>query len=293
MSDLWDQLVDRALATIPAVRPRAPIPYERVEPPARSATDDSQEWTELTVALERGAPSLQSHDSPPRPESVAPALSPQPMMISAPSAPREVGGVVHQERHRGRPRVAEVPSPMTVRPVAQVQGTATVAATVAATDHRRADVGQPAQHSVGPLPTRSAAIVPRESSTDQPRQDLSATRLRASVAPSLDEAVGSVGPPIQLPSAVASAGSPVVPPARDAKELKPRLAAGRGTQVVPSSVTIHREMGATVPPAVHVTIGRLEIRAVPPARPEPKPVVTALPVRVTLEEYLKRRAEGK
>jgi hypothetical protein len=53
----------------------------------------------------------------------------------------------------------------------------------------------------------------------------------------------------------------------------------------------HRPMTASAPPAVHVTIGRLEIRAVPPARPEPQPVVAAPPARMSLDEYLKRSAE--
>jgi hypothetical protein len=46
---------------------------------------------------------------------------------------------------------------------------------------------------------------------------------------------------------------------------------------------------ATVPPTINVTIGRVEIRAVPPAqqRAKPKPATV-----LSLEDYLRQRAKG-
>jgi hypothetical protein len=46
------------------------------------------------------------------------------------------------------------------------------------------------------------------------------------------------------------------------------------------------------PPAIHVTIGRVEVRAVPPAAPPPHPAQPTAP-RVSLDEYLRGRTGGR
>ena len=50
-------------------------------------------------------------------------------------------------------------------------------------------------------------------------------------------------------------------------------------------------VAAVPPPTIHVTIGRVEVRATPPAGARQRPPAAAAP-RLTLEEYLRRRASG-
>jgi hypothetical protein len=54
-------------------------------------------------------------------------------------------------------------------------------------------------------------------------------------------------------------------------------------------------MPATAPPAVHVTIGRIEVRATPAAPPAtPRPQAQApVPAPMSLEEHLRQRTGGR
>ena len=50
-----------------------------------------------------------------------------------------------------------------------------------------------------------------------------------------------------------------------------------------------REQLAAEPAVVHVTIGRVEVRAVQPQPPAPRPAPTPAPPGPTLEEFLEQR----
>ncbi|NEQ22340.1 MAG: hypothetical protein F6K28_24755 [Microcoleus sp. SIO2G3] len=52
------------------------------------------------------------------------------------------------------------------------------------------------------------------------------------------------------------------------------------------------EKAAPPPPTIQVTIGRIEVRAVPPPAP-PRPRVTTPPARLSLEDYLRSRSGGE
>ena len=53
------------------------------------------------------------------------------------------------------------------------------------------------------------------------------------------------------------------------------------------------QVAKTAAPAVQVTIGRVEVRAVLPSAPAPRIVERKAPARLTLEEYLRARNEGR
>jgi hypothetical protein len=54
-----------------------------------------------------------------------------------------------------------------------------------------------------------------------------------------------------------------------------------------------REPGRETPPAIKITIGRVEVRAVMPEAPQPKPSPTPRTVPLSLEEYLRQRSGGQ
>jgi hypothetical protein len=114
---------------------------------------------------------------------------------------------------------------------------------------------------------------------------------------SLDiESLAPVSPeraPISLEPAVRPPGIPR--PAADPDQsrqhasvhgpaIRPLTAAAR---VAPQAM----RAADVAPPTIHVTIGRIEVRATPPPPAQPRPRAAAAPI-LTLDEYLRRRASG-
>jgi len=75
-------------------------------------------------------------------------------------------------------------------------------------------------------------------------------------------------------------------PALREAPVPPRLASPRAG--------VRAEAGASpvAEPTIRVTIGRIEVRATAPA-PPPVPAARPAGPRLTLEEYLRRRSEGR
>jgi len=112
-------------------------------------------------------------------------------------------------------------------------------------------------------------------------------------------------PASPAPSAEAEAAQPPLnakPPARRDGESPPRTDGARmpppsplvAAQIAgrraspPRHETRHEE-----PPAVHVTIGRIEVRAVAPPAPAPARRPRPQPVPLSLDEYLEQRRSGR
>lgn len=76
--------------------------------------------------------------------------------------------------------------------------------------------------------------------------------------------------------------NPLGSPLREGSALRPLL---------PAAPLRGRPLPQPEPTTVQITIGRIEVRAVNPPTPTPKP--KAVPKVMTLEEYLRRRGEGR
>jgi hypothetical protein len=123
--------------------------------------------------------------------------------------------------------------------------------------------------------------VERRESLERPRPETSAQNV---VTPlDLDRDVGNLG---------LEAYSPLVPPSLDAAAQLQSEAATLAN--LAEELAEQRRAESTEPPTVHFTIGRVEVRAIPPAAPRPAPTP---PPRWTpalsLDEYLKQRNEGQ
>jgi hypothetical protein len=169
------------------------------------------------------------------------------------------------------------------------------ATTNAAQSRPNSNFGQPlVKDSSPPVPTRLLGSRPASSHDGTASPDRSAVEIH-------DE---FTVPPV-APSASLSAvrePAPVVnrwSPGRTALESK----AAEPTTLTKISERIFAEpavkfkpapqVSQTAAPAVQVTIGRVEVRAVLPSAPAPRVVERKAPARLTLEQYLRARNEGR
>jgi hypothetical protein len=156
-----------------------------------------------------------------------------------------------------------------------------------AADAGRVDAGEPAL-AVGVVARRASAAARGEAPAEA----------QARGRPGLADGVESAGPRGEARPRGRST------PAGDGDGGGSRSGEGAGTAVVPRqrSVPVTASVGSTPTqarpappraeaerPVVHVTIGRIEVRAVtPPAAPQPQPAPGWAPPVLTLDEYLKR-----
>lgn len=148
-----------------------------------------------------------------------------------------------------------------------------------------------------------ALLAPRSSrreeahSSSEPSQKLQPSVASPTIHSTTQHLAAS--PPPTIPNQPKTASRPgteetpfhplLVPPPRDGRAPEP-------IRPAPSAHTTPRAPAPTAeslvpPPAIHVTIGRLEIRAVTPPAAQARPQSTRAPV-VSLEDYLRQRASG-
>ena len=144
-----------------------------------------------------------------------------------------------------------------------------------------------------PVPPRKPVAEPlsREPAELQPKPAAARRRMAPVDRPKPPSPTASAGPAVPgLPAPPFSTPRPILPEPRpgagaaaEAAGLLPRRADG------PRPAAIGRPGRAPAPPDVHITIGRVEIRAVAAAPPARKPAPTATPPVESLADYLARR----
>lgn len=285
MSNYLNQLAARALGRREPVRPRLPSLFEPPTgapalPPAEAAEAAPpffERRTDAPATIQAPAPRLTpSRDAhPPAPDAAAQTLAPPEPRLTP--RPREAW----RARREGEPaapawpgeRATEGESP-TLRSVGQATETA------APPHHTRAEAPAPVevvrsterQADEASEGARAAQVAGGEG---EPARGL-ARRVAALEAAGAErqerrESRGTADDALMRP-----ASPPAPPPAGP----RPPTLATRG---------IERGDG---PPQVHVTIGRVEVRAVFPPPPAAPPAPRPRPATQTLAEYLKRRERG-
>lgn len=197
-----------------------------------------------------------------------------------------------------------LPAPPQAPGPGTVPGTAAVVHESRETHERRVEIPVPHKESrpqPTPGPVRETI---RESPAEHADPDAPSITVTSVTAP----AVPLVAPPVApAPAAIPTVASAVIPPAAS-KTTPPTVAPPTAEQVRAHPVTRARPRPAAAEPPrppkvrrrpepaepdVHISIGRVEIKAVPapaPATP-PRPGRSRLPV-LGLDEYLKERAGG-
>jgi len=252
MSDYLELLISRSFAALDVIRPRSVSRFERRSP---------------------GLP-------------VGIAASPDPGMaeprrqVTTVTAPREVSPPSrHDDALRVRPQTTEPPAPLvttvTPPPVSPLASDAGVRPAPAPRQERigAAPVAAPPMRHAVIQPTRHDVIVERPAG----RPPSLEPRPQAPSQPSLATPTLAVLPAGGRPHPV-----PESPPRpiESATAIEPRFAAREHRPSTPSSE----------PPAIHVTIGRIEIRATSAAAPVREQ--HRQPSVMSLDEYLKQRAGG-
>ena len=164
-----------------------------------------------------------------------------------------------------------------------------------------------AQEEAGSIPKERSVAVGTSSAPRAPRPTLSPLESASPATVITGEQSGSPQRPAMMPRATSReaprdeqreaslarerATSSASPHSWE-ERLNARLAA---LAIVPRETAIQDSRSdltppAAPPPTIHVTIGRIEVRATPPAAPPRK--TTAQPPVMSLEDYMRQRAEG-
>jgi hypothetical protein len=269
MSGFFESLAARARGEAPAVRPRLPGIFE-------SSAAEGFEQTEVFVEAARPDAAAPVQAAPPAVAEVRhywepperPSAAPVPGQAAEPAqpaAPPPRGVAPEDAAEPSRPvPTALPPQPAPARDATPPPAPATVQATQ---DRGRHD-------DTPPAPVRPASV-------QRPRDDLTVrtvpvTARAASMPPNL------APPPADLPPPGLTS-----PPARSgAREIVPQVA--RARPAPPQPVAAPRQEETTV----HVSIGRIEVRAVQPP-PEARPREPAKSAVMSLDEYLRSRRERR
>jgi hypothetical protein len=307
MSDLLASLVDRALDRAPVLRRRQPTLFEPVVEAAfreRSQFGNAAPLPEEETLVER-APSPGQRKSDP---------TGNPSPFPAPSSPLEEFQPQHAKPGPKRQRRAPDVNPLRENDRENARGGSVPTATV--TESPANPIAREEQPSRGVMPRAIAkqeeitvaaqrlieTIVERRVEREiisEHLGDTSAIEEAHSFAGQLtsrDPSRDHEGEPVKLP--LKAEVKPLSPPKEEMiskpltqKKPAPRRDTAPVIRAV-SRIESTRALPQPTPPTIHVTIGRVEVRATPQATARPLAARPTTP-RMSLEDYLRSRGEGK
>lgn len=291
MSDYLDRLVERSLGLAEPVQPRPVSLYESPEPSPDPRQDESVAGPTFSSVE---APTLREILRQPEPDSTpSPRRRAEPIIPTVPAIPaahdtRSIDASPPAEPH---PMLDPAPAPATAPPVlsrrsAEVAGAREAQRTPASTDHTTV------VHHVEREALRPASIDPHPpllAVPQLPAREHTIERVTVVERPSGDER--NATPSLQ----------PLIAdrPERQRMEvLQPIPAPREPHRPVPLSIpsvdrrTEREPSPAQAEPVIHVTIGRLEIRATTPQTPAAPRRTREQPAVMSLDDYLRQRAGG-
>lgn len=319
MSDFLTRLVDRARGDRPAVQPILRTAYEPLpvpgvgtspfEPavqvlqhsaePRRTSESPALPEPRKESAPDRGAAFPRAHDSagPPPPDAVRTAVpaeppraasfpvQPSPALQPVPSKAGSKQVKARLDQRDQQPQPAGVAEERRITPaepgrsageLVRSSSRPTEADAIPIREPGRA--GEPTPPALGDMPPRTKPVEARSDGTAAPNSPV--VRIESGVAISREPA---------RPRADGEAGR--------VSADKVRVARSAPIEIRPTAVRAERTRDEAAvepggPPVVHISIGRVEIRASPlPAQARP-PAAGAASARISLAEYLKRSAGG-
>lgn len=302
MSDFFTSLVDRALDRTPVLERRQPTlfePKDDIRRGKRTKLEESSPLEEEEILTE-GRPSLAERkyavDSSLR-------LPQQPLRREqTESQPVEVGPVSRAPRHDSpaspRDRITARVEPVDIATRKEAAKEVTPQESSRELQPRTKEPEQIATAPVRSVETiverRVEREIIKEHSTDEPaikevhtltqvNEQSKPSREKDSTQPKqpLREEVKQLTPSIERRTSERSIGQKPSPP-----QNQPKV-----TRAVPRAEAKDSSEQTTAP-VIHVTIGRVEVRATPPATKKPRAAQSAGP-KMSLEDYLRARVEGK
>lgn len=275
MSDFLGALASRSVGTPAGLRPRVAGWFE---PQADTRFMAEPALIEMESTVERppaprSTPSPETKRTPPEPQQAAPRAFTMPEQAT-PRSPEVAEPALLVARQTGDEAEPRTPTSRTEsKPPARTQ-------VEAATPQRVVHVVEVASERAIPAPIPQPRLRPsRESAPLRPvavgRAELDA-RVLAEAEPS-----PSLSPPRDF--------DPPSEPTREQGSLVPRPAPAPPPREKPRAEAAVADAKATAAPTIHVTIGRIEVRAAAPAPVTQRPA----PSRSSLQDYLRDRQEGK
>jgi len=299
MTDLLTSLVDRALDRAPVLQRRAPAIFEPVTETAfhkttqfenASALEEEETTVERASSLDRQRPGRPSQlpTATPQIKEAAPPQAAPPLTARRVRHPNELPD------HRSEPRRREAgPTPTTnalnVKPVAHNQqpDRALIPRAIAKAE----DVKVEPQRLIETIFERRIEREIISEHVNEPAKDMRAETPFARPPHPAREVEG------EQPKRAVKVETKVLTPPQEvmtikpsAQKLEPRSEL-RPPLVVPQVESLRALQPPAAPPAVHVTIGRVEVRAMP--QPARAPAARPAGPRMSLDDYLQSRGEGK
>jgi hypothetical protein len=280
MSDFLSQLADRALARSPMVRPRLQSIYE--SPAASALQNPVEEHLEVPAVPPRVFESARERRLPRGDEEPRPKQSSAEMDRKPVTTPEQKAG---SQAPPEQPTVPKWDDPRPASLPEQIESAGTITAAEPETPQRQT-VHQDERHLESVTRARAGQPV---SPFEQEKTSFSDRSLE-NVLDAHATAKESTAPRIFSPETKASAKKPVSQPKAVTTQPAPRPLKAQTPPVFPLAPLAREGAPFAAAPSVHVTIGRVEVRAVLPPAPEPRAVPAPSSTRLSLDEYLKRNA---
>jgi hypothetical protein len=252
VSDFLAILAERSLGQVPAIRPRLPARFEPEDLRSRAPADEATGWA---GAMEVGVPAQSSREPTVLPR---PTAAPAPHLDTSQPAPRPA---------RETPPAPDSAARLPDRPVVAAE----------------------------PAPRATPIPRPLERNEDEP---LPVQRPR--VAPAVPLSAVIRVPALALPAAPAPANTHQADPVEEKPAARAALVAVRPSVQPLPAIRSMRESERREPPrlpptepqapVIHVTIGRIEVRASAP-QPSQKAQPVSQPPVEKLEDYLRARKD--
>lgn len=279
MSDYLERLVARSFDPSDAIRPRALGLFEAASP--GSAPTEPVPGEEESVGAARPPAAVRPPRTEASPRDVAVTRVPVPAMpVSPPVTPSRAAAVNENAAVPPVPATVVSPEPRQDRPHD------TASAQPSMTPPPKRERSQPTAPPL-PLPLQRTIVQPvqrdviierlaaAERGTEQPRRERQPAPVAAAEPSAPGSRVSHVPPP---------------QPAPRSRPIRPQVTA-RQAPDIRSRRDSHSPAEPAAAPSIHVTIGRVEVRAVQPAAARRRPAAAG-PAVMSLDEYLKQRAGG-
>ncbi|HET7536468.1 MAG TPA: hypothetical protein VFJ90_08445 [Candidatus Didemnitutus sp.] len=273
MNNVFANLAARARATEPVIRPNL---VSRFEPAPHASNEPTETAVEIDAPHPASRPTVES--APPPPPLSVTHPTPPPMLARDASIVRSAEPPpppLHAARENPEEKVVTPVSPAT--PV--IVAAAPTPTLPVATPPAAAPVVTSIVSSAPVPPTLAPVATVRVEKPEAPTPSAavrSAPAAPAVTAPARELRPSHAGEPPTLPRFAS-------PPMFVSRDMSPAARQAKSEAVTAPVVAA---------PEVHVTIGRLEIRAVVPPAPAPREVAATPAARISLDDYLRNSAKG-
>ena len=302
MTDFFTSLVDRALNRTPVLERRQPTLFEPAAPTVsafgeKSSVGNISPLQENEIVVENTHSSLPHVD-----DNVSAVTEFSPRRKKTESQPVETQPIQPRSPHLSSNGPSEDNNSI-LEPISRVsikEPAKAIRVNEADTESNPSSITKPQEITVAPsttIETIVERIVEREVVTERSTETPAIKAVTTFAQPDLHAKPSSHGTAAEQKQSAKAEVTPLRPP-KEQTAIKPVAEKKVITRKDPTPIlralsrAESRQPAKQPPaPAIHVTIGRVEVRATPPAANKPR-VAQAVGPKLSLEDYLRSRGEG-